>query len=152
MNNQIIENIAAKNGWNVFVKELPDRVSFDFQRKTLSGVSFCFTAEMKDGSMKYLVQEIVSFVDAIEPETCAVEWMIKSGAVIPYRYQQAVEDMDNIRTEAWLLACELSDIISGKPIWTTLSENGINQFHFFACVPSWAYQRFCKQSNLFRKT
>ena len=122
MNNQIIENIAATNGWNVFVKELPDRVSFDFQRKTLSGVSFCFTAEMKDGSMKYLVQEIVSFVDAIEPETCAVEWMIKSGAVIPYRYQQAVEDMDNIRTEAWLLACELSDIISGKPIWTTLSE------------------------------
>ena len=82
MNNQIIENIAAKNGWNVFVKELPDRVSFDFQRKTLSGVSFCFTAEMKDGSMKYLVQEIVSFVDAIEPETCAVEWLIKSGASV----------------------------------------------------------------------
>ena len=122
MNNQIIENIAAKNGWNVFVKELPDRVSFDFQRKTLSGVSFCFTAEMKDGSMKYLVQEIVSFADSTQPVIYAVELMLKSGAVIPYRYQQAVEDMDNIRTEAWLLACELSDIISGKPIWTTLSE------------------------------
>jgi|SRR3712207_924613 len=122
MNNLIIENIATKNGWNVFVKELPDRVSFDFQRKTLSGVLFCFTADTKDGSMKYLIREIVSFVDAIEPETCAAEWMIKSGALIPSRYQQAVEDMDNIRTEAWLLACELSDIISGKPIWTILSE------------------------------
>ena len=76
MNNQIIKNIAAKNGWNVFVKELPDRVFFDFQRKTLSGVSFCFTADMKDSSMEYLVREIVSFVDAIEPETCAAEWMI----------------------------------------------------------------------------
>ena len=122
MNNLIIENIATKNGWNVFVKELPDSVSFDFKRKTLNGVLYCFTADTKDGSMKYLIREIVSFVDAIEPEICAAEWMIKSGALIPSRYQQAVEDMDNIRTEAWLLACELSDIISGKPIWTILSE------------------------------
>ena len=114
MNNQIIKNIAAKNGWNVLVKELPDRVFFDFQRKTLSGVSFCFTADMKDSSMEYLVREIVSFVDAIEPETCAAEWMIKSGAVIPSRYQQAVEDMDNIRTEAWLLACELAEFSEGE--------------------------------------
>ena len=96
------------------MKELPDRVSFDFQRKTLSGVSFCFSADMKDGSMKYLIREIVSFVDAIEPETCAAEWMIKSGAVIPSRYQQAVEDMDNIRTEAWLLACELAEFSEGE--------------------------------------
>lgn len=56
MNNQIIGEIAAKNGWNVSVKELTDRVSFDFQRKTLSGVSFCFTAEMKDDGMEYLVR------------------------------------------------------------------------------------------------
>lgn len=37
-------------------------------------------------------------------------------------YLQAVADMENIRVQAWLLACELSDIISRKPIWTTLSE------------------------------
>ena len=122
MRNGNIFSIAAQLGWTASAQYKEGRLFFDFQRKTLSGVPFTFTAEMKDGKVSNFVKEIESFVDAIEPETCAVEWMIKSGAVIPYRYQQAVEDMDNIRTEAWLLACELSDIISGKPIWTTLSE------------------------------
>jgi len=34
------------------------------------------------------------------------------------RYLQAVADMEDIRTEAWLLACELSETISGMPVWT----------------------------------
>ncbi|WP_374693006.1 hypothetical protein [Bacteroides faecis] len=90
---------------------------FDFQRKTLSGVPFSFTAEIADGRMESLVSEIVSFVDAIEPNICAKEWMIRSGAVAANRYLQAVADMEDIRTEAWLLACELSETISGMPLW-----------------------------------
>lgn len=108
--------IAAKNGWSVSVREQPGKVSFDFRRRTLSGVPFSFTAEAGNGNMKHLVSEIVSFVGAIEPEKCAMEWMIKSGAMATSRYRQAVTDMENIRTEAWLLACEL-DEFSGHGIF-----------------------------------
>lgn len=91
---------------------------FDFQRKTPSGVPFSFTAEITDDKTESLVAEIVSFVDAIEPSICAKEWMIKSGVMASNRYLQAVADMEDIRTEAWLLACELSETISGMPVWT----------------------------------
>ena len=118
--------VAAKNGWDVSVRFKGEYLCFDFHRKTPSGVPFRFTAEITDDKKESLVSEIVSFVDAIEPEICAEEWMIKSGGLAASRYLQAVADMDDIRTEAWLLACELSEAISGKPIWATLPKNGIN--------------------------
>lgn len=112
--------IAAKNGWSASFSEQADKVSFDFRRKTLSGVPFCFTAETDNGNVRHLISEIVSFVDAIEPERCAMEWMIKSGAMAVSRYSQAVTDMDAIRTEAWLLACQLAEadgksVLAGLP-------------------------------------
>ena len=91
--------VAAKNGWDVSVRFKGEYLCFDFHRKTLSGVPFSFTAEITDDKTESLVSEIVSFVDAIEPEICA---------------------------EAWLLACELSESISGKPVWATFPKNGIN--------------------------
>lgn len=112
-----IYTIAAKNGWNVSVRLKGLNLCFDFQRKTLSGVPFSFTAETPDDKTENLVAEIVSFVDAIEPNICAKEWMIKSGVMAANRYLQAVADMEDIRTEAWLLACELSEAIRGIPIW-----------------------------------
>lgn len=114
-----IYTIAAKNGWNVSVRLKDLNLCFDFQRKTLSGVPFSFTAETPDDKTESLVAEIVSFVDAIEPNICAKEWMIKSGVMAANRYLQAVADMEDIRTEAWLLACELSEAISWMPIWVT---------------------------------
>ncbi len=114
--------VAAKNGWNVSVRFKGANRCFDFHRKTLSGVPFCLTAEITDDKVEEFVSEILSFVDAIEPKVCAKEWMIKSGMLATNRYLQAVADMKDIRTQAWLLACELSDIVSGKPMWTALSE------------------------------
>lgn len=114
-----IYTIAAKRGWNVSVRFKGINLCFDFQRKTLSGVPFSFTAEITDDRTESLVSEIVSFVDAIEPSICAKEWMIKSGVLASNRYLQAVADMENIRYEAWLLACELSEAISGIPMWAT---------------------------------
>ena len=61
--------------------------------------------------MENLVSEIISFADAIDPETCAVEWMILSGAVSTSCYQQAVADMDNIRAEVWLLVYDMLGFI-----------------------------------------
>lgn len=99
MRNGNIFSIAAQLGWTASAQYKEGRFFFDFQRKTLSGVPFTFTAEMKDGKVSNLVKEIESFVDAIEPETCASEWMVRSGAVAPSRFRQAVNDMDAIRTE-----------------------------------------------------
>lgn len=109
-------SIAAQLGWTASAQYKEGRLFFDFQRKTLSGVPFTFTAEMKDGKVSNLVKEIESFVEAIEPETCASEWMVQSGAVAPSRFRQAVSDMDAIRTDAWLLACQLAEA-DGNPSW-----------------------------------
>ena len=114
MRNGNIFSIAAQLGWTASAQYKEGKLFFDFQRKTLSGVPFTFTAEMKDGKVSNLVKEIESFVDAIEPETCASEWMVRSGTVAPSRFRQAVSDMDAIRTEAWLLACQLAEAEIGR--------------------------------------
>ena len=120
MRNGNIISIAAQLGWTASARYKEGRLFFDFHRKTLSGVPFTFTAEMKDGKVSNLVKEIESFVEAIEPETCASEWMVLSGAVAPSRFRQAVSDMDAIRTDAWLLACQLAEadgqsVLAGLP-------------------------------------
>lgn len=72
-----IYGIATKNGWNVFVSIKNGIRCYDFHRKTLSGVPFSFTAEVKDDKICSLTNEVVSFVDAINPATCAKEWSDK---------------------------------------------------------------------------
>ena len=59
-----IIKIAVKNGWNVSITASEkDSYYFDFQRQTLGGYSFCFTAELIEGRVGTLVDEIISFVD-----------------------------------------------------------------------------------------
>ena len=122
-----IYGIAAKNGWSVSMSVKNGIRSYDFQRKTLSGVAFSFTAEVKDDEVSSLESEIVSFVDAINPVTCAWEWMIKSGAMDSSRYLQAVADMEDIRNKAWLLACDLSELSGEKPICLYLPRMGLTE-------------------------
>lgn len=106
MTDKDIIHIAAVNGWKAAVWEEPDGIKcVTFQRYMRSGIQFDFTVEMKDCRAKSLAAEIISLVDAIDPETCAVEWMVKSGMASMSSFRQAVTDMDSIRTEAWLLAC-----------------------------------------------
>lgn len=118
-----ILSIAAKNGWSVSVSMKNEVRCYDFQRKTLSGVPFCFIVKVRDDNMSNLVNEIASFVDAITPTVCAKEWMIKSGAMDSSRYEQAVADMEDIRTKAWLLACDYSDAAGVKSFWMGLNKN-----------------------------
>ena len=108
MRNKNVFSIAALLGWTVSVKYVDGSLFFDFHRKTLSGVPFSFTAEMKDRKLENLIKEIESFVDAIDPETCAGEWMIQSGAMEPSEFLQAVADMEDVRLRARLLALELA--------------------------------------------
>ena len=111
---------AIQLGWTAKLRYKNGELYIDFHRKTLSGVPFSFTAKMGDGKIGNLVKEIESFVDAIDPEICAEEWMIKSGAVAPSRLRQAVSDMDAIRADAWLLVCMLAEadgqsVLAGLP-------------------------------------
>jgi len=112
--------IAIQLGWTATPRYKDGELYIDFHRKTLSRVPFSFTAKMGDGKIGNLVKEIESFVDAIDPEICAEEWMIKSGVIAPSRLQQAISDMDAIRTDAWLLACMLAEadgqsVLAGLP-------------------------------------
>lgn len=117
--------IAIQLGWTAKPKYQEGELYIDFHRKTLSGVPFSFTAKMGEGKIGNLVKEIESFVDAIDPEICAEEWMIKSGAVAPSRLRQAVSDMDAIRTDAWLLACMLAEA-DGQSVLAGLPESQWN--------------------------
>ena len=106
-----IIRIAVKQGWFVSVTISEENsFYFDFQRRTLDGLPFCFTAELSEGIVGTLVDEIISFVDELDPERYAVEWSDASGQFSPTRYLQAVADMDDIRTRAWLLAVDLSEL------------------------------------------
>ena len=104
-----IIRIAVRNGWKVsIIASADDSYYFDFQRRTPGGLPFCFTAELSGGHVSTLVDEIISFVDALDPGRYAVEWLETAGPVTPSRYFQAVADMDDMRTHAWLLAFDLS--------------------------------------------
>ncbi|MDE7421414.1 MAG: hypothetical protein K2N35_14545 [Muribaculaceae bacterium] len=106
-----IIRVAVKQGWLVSVTMSEgNSFYFDFQRRTLGGLPFCFTAELSEGIVGTLVDEIISFVEELDPERYADEWSDASGQFSPTRYLQAVADMDDIRTRAWLLAVELSEI------------------------------------------
>ena len=106
-----IIRIAVKQGWLVSVSiSEGNSFYFDFQRRTLGGLPFCFTAELSGGIVGTLVDEIISFVDELDPERYAVEWSDASGQFSPTRYLQAVADMDDIRTRAWILAVDLSEL------------------------------------------
>ena len=94
--------------------------------------------------MENLISEIMSFVDAINPEVCAWEWMIKSGATSPARYLQAVADMEDIRTKAWLLACDLSKATGKSPFthhWLNWPERKASVASGPAVFPSAAFLR-----------
>lgn len=108
MNLTDIIRIANQCGWDAEPHFAGNVISMDFSRKTPSGVPFCFSAEMAGGQVDRLIGEIVSFVEVAEPAVCAELWMIRSGAVSAHRYRLAVNDMEHIRTEAWMLACKLA--------------------------------------------
>lgn len=104
-----IIKIAVKNGWTVSITASSyNSYYFDFQRRTLGGLLFCFTAELSGGRVGTLVDEIISFVDALDPERYAAEWLESAGPVTSSRYFQSVADMDDMRARAWLLAFDLS--------------------------------------------
>lgn len=109
---QTIIGISKKCGWNVTARTADDnQTTFEFRRKTRHGVPFCFCADMTADNPASLVDEILSFIDAFQPDTFARKWCELSGVGKNLQARTAA-DFDDMRAEAWLLAAELSDAIS----------------------------------------
>lgn len=113
MDNRILQNgiktVASRLGWEVSVTALGgDVFYYDFQRRTKGGLPFNFTVELSGGEIGRLIDEIISFVDALDPERYARIWLDVSGKVSFSDYVQAVMDMDDVRSSAWLIAFDLS--------------------------------------------
>ena len=122
-----IIRIAVRNGWKVSITaSAEDSYYFDFQRRTPGGLPFCFTAELSGGHVGTLVDEIISFVDALDPGRYAVKWLEAAGPVTPSRYFQAVADMDDMRARAWLLAVDLSEEAGKERILLDLPRYRLN--------------------------
>lgn len=106
---QTIIQVAAQCGWSVTANVRDSNItSFDFRQNTESGVPFCFSADMTGGKPASLVDDILSFIDAFHPDIFARQWCRISGAG-ESRYAQTLSDMDGIRTQAWILAIDLSE-------------------------------------------
>lgn len=106
---QTIIQVAANRGWSVTANVRDGNITtFDFRRKTGSGVPFRFSADMTGSKPASLVDEILSFTDAFQPDIFARQWCRISGAG-ESRYARTLADMDGIRTQAWLLAIDLSE-------------------------------------------
>ena len=100
---QTIIQVAAQCGWSVTANVRNGNItSFDFRRNTESGVPFCFSADMTGSKPASLVDDILSFIDAFQPDIFARQWCRISGAG-ESRYAQTLSDMDGIRTQS--LAC-----------------------------------------------
>ena len=122
-----IIRIAVRNGWKVSITaSAEDSYYFDFQRRTPGGLPFCFTVELSGGHVGTLVDEIISFVDALDPGRYAVKWLEAAGPVTPSRYFQAVADMDDMRARAWLLAVDLSAEVEKERILLDLPRYRLN--------------------------
>lgn len=104
---KVVIDISVKYGWEVSFTHGGDSFQLHFRRTTLSGMPFCFSIGVKEGRSGEVCCEIISFVDALGPERCAMKWLVKSGAVSPPLFDLAVADMEDIRTKSWQLACAL---------------------------------------------
>lgn len=104
---ETIMKIASRYDWMVDVSLKDEAWSLRFSRKTLSGVPFSFLVEPETGSLQAVYREILSLVDALDPERYAMEWTVKSGSTGPADYRRAVADLEDIRASAWLVAYDL---------------------------------------------
>ena len=126
-----IIRIAAGCGWQVSITACGDNsFYFDFQRMHQERSAVQFHAAMTGGRISSLVDEIVSFVDALDPERYACEWMENKGDVSPARYLKTIDGMDEMRTHAWLLAVELSTAAERKiPSRLAVVQSQLNPKH-----------------------
>ena len=99
-----ITEIAEADGWSVSVEKPKDReniLEFTFGKYTDAGQDFSFMAEMKDGNIDTLIENIDHYHEGYDSEEEAYLWLGsdghgKNGA--PHRMTDVVKDMEQCET------------------------------------------------------
>ena len=108
MNKYLIRELAKQYGWSLIVTDRANHlIYYDFIKQTSGGITFCFTAEMKVDNLKFLIDDILDFIDVFDPESYADEWLDKSVKIDSAYYLRVVTEMDDIRSSAWLFVYDL---------------------------------------------
>lgn len=108
MSQYIIQKYAKQYGWIIIsIVQSEDTVFYDFIKKTSSGLTFCFTAEITNNNLKTFIDDILVFIDNFDSETYADEWLDRSVKIDSAEFMNTVADMDSIRSSAWLFVFDL---------------------------------------------
>lgn len=105
-----ITAIAEGKGWNVNTEENNNVVEFTFSQYTDFGQDFSFTAEMRNGDIDTLIEDVDRFYEAYDPDEEASLWIGPDGHGAngaPYRISDIVKDME----EAEAMVKELLDTL-----------------------------------------
>lgn len=95
---KIIE-VAERNGWGVYVSQTTSSpiIQFDFSKYSDAGQDFHVSADMVNGDIYTLLDNIKNYYDGFDPDEEAMLWAGpdghgKNGA--PYRLADIVKDME----------------------------------------------------------
>ena len=124
-----IAEIAEENGWSVNVEEMKTMngepltdgsVDLTFSQYTDAGQDFSFTAEMKEGDIYDLIQNISDYYDGYDPDEEAILWVGpdghgKNGA--PQRISDIVKDMEQCESMIKELLDTLIDTNNKEKLW-----------------------------------
>lgn len=94
-----ITAIAESKGWNVTAEENGDVVEFTFSQYTDFGQDFSFSAELTDGDIDTLIEEIDNYYESYDPDEEASLWIGPDGHGAngaPYRITDIVKDMEEV--------------------------------------------------------
>lgn len=89
--------IAETNGWNVDTDEVKHgHIVFEFSQYTPAGQDFNFSAELTNGEVRTLIENIKEYYDGFDADAEAYLWIGddghgKNGA--PYHIKDIVRDM-----------------------------------------------------------
>lgn len=92
-----ITAIAEGKGWNVTTEENGDVVEYTFSQYTDFGQDFSFIAELTDGNIDTLIEEIDNYYESYDPDEEASLWIGPDGHGTngaPYRISDIVKDME----------------------------------------------------------
>ena len=98
-----IIGIAEDNGWSVTVEYCGNSKSlyFEFAQYTDRGQDFSFSAEMKEGDVRSLIENINSYYESYDPDEEAILWTGPDGHGrngAPYRLSEIIKDMEDVET------------------------------------------------------
>lgn len=98
-----ITDIAEGDGWSVSVEKIKDRedlIEFTFGKYSDFGQDFSFSADMEDGDIFTLIENVDLYYDNYDPDEEALLWVGPDGHGknrAPYRLSDIIKDMEQCK-------------------------------------------------------